>query len=261
MGHGHEAPKSTRYVDATDPDIIDESQKVALEEFKQVVAEWPGLTERQKNFIDDAAIFRYLRARQYNVKKATDMFRATLDWREEFKPDEVTIQKVHDQAVAGSNYTRGRDSLGHPTVYMRVHRDPPGNAEEKLNMIVYVLERAIRSMDASKGVEKLIYIIDLSAFSMSWSSRDLKVGREWLKILQNHYPERCYRILLIDAPTVFWLFWRMLTPFVDPITKNKVVFLHGQKKIDYFAEHFNIEELEEDYGGGMPSDYNATMDK
>lgn len=40
-------------------------------------------------YCTDASISRYLKARNWNVKKAVKMLKATLKWREEFKPEEI----------------------------------------------------------------------------------------------------------------------------------------------------------------------------
>lgn len=40
-------------------------------------------------YCSDSSISRYLRARNWNVKKAVRMLKATLKWREDFKPQQI----------------------------------------------------------------------------------------------------------------------------------------------------------------------------
>lgn len=40
-------------------------------------------------YCSDASISRYLRARNWNVKKATKMLKETLKWRFEYRPEEI----------------------------------------------------------------------------------------------------------------------------------------------------------------------------
>lgn len=40
-------------------------------------------------FCSDACILRYLRARNWNVKKAVKMLKSSLKWRLEFKPEDI----------------------------------------------------------------------------------------------------------------------------------------------------------------------------
>ena len=77
-------------------------------------------------FCSDSTICRYLRARNYDTKKAFKMLQETLEWRASLRPQDLTYDAVKGQAVAGSNYVAGYDQHGHPTCYMRVSRDPKG---------------------------------------------------------------------------------------------------------------------------------------
>ncbi len=45
-----------------------------------------------------------------------------------------------------------------------------------------------------------------------------------LNILQSHYPERLGLALIINVPFFINAFFKVIMPFVDPITRNKVKF-------------------------------------
>ena len=45
-----------------------------------------------------------------------------------------------------------------------------------------------------------------------------------LNILQSHYPERLGLALIINVPFLINTFFKIIMPFVDPITRNKVKF-------------------------------------
>lgn len=47
------------------------------------------LPEKLSSFCSDDAVLRYLRARNWHVKKATKMLKETLKWRVEYKPEEI----------------------------------------------------------------------------------------------------------------------------------------------------------------------------
>jgi hypothetical protein len=47
------------------------------------------LSGKASVYCSDASISRYLRARNWNVKKAAKMLKQTLKWREEYKPEEI----------------------------------------------------------------------------------------------------------------------------------------------------------------------------
>lgn len=45
-----------------------------------------------------------------------------------------------------------------------------------------------------------------------------------LHILQSHYPERLGLSLIINVPFLVNAFFKLIMPFVDPVTRNKVKF-------------------------------------
>lgn len=45
-----------------------------------------------------------------------------------------------------------------------------------------------------------------------------------MNIIQSHYPERLGVSLIINIPTLVNFFFKLILPFVDPITRNKLKF-------------------------------------
>jgi hypothetical protein len=46
-----------------------------------------------------------------------------------------------------------------------------------------------------------------------------------IKMLQDHYPERMGKAYIINAPTIFEMFWAVVYPVLDPVTRSKVEFV------------------------------------
>lgn len=65
------------------------------------------LTEKSSEFCSDAAITRYLAARNGHVKKATKMLKETLKWRTQYKPEEIRWVCILRSLNISSVYNNG----------------------------------------------------------------------------------------------------------------------------------------------------------
>jgi hypothetical protein len=81
------------------------------------------------------------------------------------------------------------------------------------------------------------------------------LARDVLDIVQNYYPERLGAAFVINAPRIFELFWKMISPFLNEVTKSK---LNVLKEKDLSTLHALIDPhvLEIPFGGGNPFKYN-----
>lgn len=41
---------------------------------------------------------------------------------------------------------------------------------------------------------------------------------------------------MYDAPTMFWAVWQIVSPFIDPATKEKVTFVSSSSAVQEFQE-------------------------
>ena len=47
-------------------------------------------------------------------------------------------------------------------------------------------------------------------------------------LLQNQYPERLAQLWFLNAPGIFWGLWKMVSPFIDAGTREKISFVKGE---------------------------------
>lgn len=183
--------------------------------------------------VDDSTYLRYLRARNFDFEKASAMLRATIEWRHSFGLSEMLegwADVIKLENSTGKMYLRGYDHNGHVLVYMRPRFENTNDHNGNMKHLVYTLERAIACMkERDKDVEKLVLLIDYEGFSL-FNAPPMKTSLETLNILQNHYPERLYRAYIIRPPWIFSAFWNMISPFVDPVTREKICFLSSDMK-------------------------------
>ena len=112
--------------------------------------------------------------------------------------------------------------------------------------LVYNLERAIActSRQTNGQLEKVNIVIDYHGFTLR-NSPPMKSSLYTLDILQAHYCERMHRAYICEPPSVFRMFWKMVKPFIDPRTKDKIVFCHGQEGRRILEEIFDLSDVEE----------------
>jgi hypothetical protein len=175
-----------------------------------------------------------------------------LTWRKEFGVDVIvkcfTVANTeHDtkdhvdmrniliqENKTGKIYTRGYDSEGRALFYMTPARENTNNELNNMRHLVWNLEKAIActarqsvQIGASKKpLEKINLMIDYDAFKLS-NAPPMSTTKYTLEILQKHYPERMKHAYLLHPPLVFRAFWTLIKSFVDPITKEKIVFCSG----------------------------------
>ena len=72
-----------------------------------------------------------------------------------------------------------------------------------------------------------------------------------LNILQTHYPERLGAALILNVPFLIHAFFKMISPLIDPVTRNKMKFNPKPVEDGLFA----ADELFKDGGWGGSRDF------
>ncbi|KAF9991863.1 hypothetical protein BGZ65_013017 [Modicella reniformis] len=96
----------------------------------------------------------------------------------------------------------------------------------QIRHVVFHLEIAIAIMP--ENVQSLCIIIDFAG-SMT-KNPGVAIAREIIHVLGNHYPERLGKGFLVHAPWFFFPFYKLVSPFIDPVTKAKVNFVDMKKQ-------------------------------
>ncbi|CAK7341667.1 unnamed protein product [Dovyalis caffra] len=203
----------------------------------------------------DASISRYLRARNWNTKKASKMLKATLKWRWEFKPEKIQWEDVAREAETGKIYRANYfDKEGRTILILRPGFQNTSDIKGQIRHLVYCVENAIMTLNPDQ--EQMVWLIDFEGWKMSCIS--VKAARETAHILQNHYPERLGVGILYNPPKVFESFWKLVKPFIEPKTYKKVRFVYpndpqSQKMME---ELFDMDKLNCAFGGRNSAGFN-----
>jgi len=127
--------------------------------------------------------------------------------------------------------------------------------EVKVKYLVYLMEKTTKSIDPLTGAEKIIWLIDFNNYSSMGGLGMAKISKEVVDILQDHYPERLGAAFIINAPYLFEVFFKMISPFLNDVTKEKVNLL---KANDFSRLHdvVDLDQLETEFGGTDTYSYN-----
>lgn len=233
--------------------------KVANSESNHKAKVWTDeLTPADKAWLTRECFLRYLRACKWKWEDAVDRIGLTLAWRREFGiannfDDE---NEVHGQLTAVENETGkevilGFDNDSRPCLYLKPGRQNTKTSQRQVQHLVYMLERVIDYMPS--GQDSLALLIDFKASPVGIEGGKIPpvgIGRQVLHILQTHYPERLGRALLTNIPWLGWTFLKIIHPFIDPLTREKLVFDQP------FPDYVPTEQLDQDFGGEVNFDYN-----
>ena len=221
----------------------DELRSEGAAKLKDAVKDEPGAA-----WADETVCLRYLAARKGDLGKATQMLTESLRWRESFGVATLGERGaiVRSQSATGKmRVSESVDREGRAVLVMAPRLENSVDHDANLLNLVYHLERATGQRSVP-GIPdgKLVTVMDFKGYSLR-TAPPMKTSRATLSILQNHYPERLHKFLLMNVPGIFAAFWSAISPFIDPVTKAKVVFLRGspEQQRALLAEHFDLAQL------------------
>lgn len=74
-----------------------------------------------------------------------------------------------------------------------------------------------------EDVEQWVWVSDF--FGFSFGDMNPSMAKEFVELSSVHYPERLGVYLVIDAPKIFEGLWKLVKPWLDPVTVQKIKFI------------------------------------
>jgi len=223
---------------------IYEQEVAARSSFKYFLASQSQVVQAEDRMmsVKDMAT-RHLLAENGNVQRALERLKKTIEYRVNAKIDDIRIcfdtsNDEYDQLASyregllphlqsGKVFCRGHDRQNHTilTVLPRNEMTHSGWTEQWFtpSYCAYSLERAIACnelLDGSDG--KVLVAFDYTGWQLR-NAPPIPTTRQFLSILQSHYPEQIHAVYLVNTPRIFRIFWRLIKPFV----KTPVTFVNG----------------------------------
>jgi hypothetical protein len=100
----------------------------------------------EARFCTDACLCRYLRARAWDVAKATKLLHASLQWRASVDIDALCFKDVAPEAVTGKMFRLpGLDKKGRPVLLMSPGKENTRDAAGQLRFLQWTMEDMVRA--------------------------------------------------------------------------------------------------------------------
>ncbi|XP_020677937.1 phosphatidylinositol transfer protein 3-like isoform X1 [Dendrobium catenatum] len=200
--------------------------------------------------LDDSTLKRFLRARDLDVDRASNFLLKHLSWRRENIPKGfISESEIQNEIAQKKIFSQGFDKNGRPIAVLFGCRHNPSNRDlnEFKRFAAYILEKLCSRMQGKE--EKFTIIADLKGWG--YSNCDIRAYIAALDILQNNYPERLGKLLLLHVPYLFMKAWKIICPFIDKNTKSKIIFVEDKNKMTTLLEDIDESQLPEQYGGRL----------
>ncbi|XP_072954065.1 patellin-4 [Typha angustifolia] len=209
----------------------------------------------------DVVLLKFLRARDFKVKEAFEMLQNALQWRKEWKIDEILDEDTLETDLGAACYMDGVDREGHPVCYnvsgffedSELYHKTFGSEEGRKKFLrwrVQVMEKGIKKLDFKpSGVASLLQVTDLKN-SPGLSKKELRTAmKQVVELLQDNYPEFVARNIVINVPFWYYAFSAILSPFLTQRTKSKFVIARPSKVTETLLKYIPVEAIPIKYGG------------
>ncbi|RYO76611.1 hypothetical protein DL764_010287 [Monosporascus ibericus] len=201
------------------------------------------LTDSEKQWLTRECLIRYLKATKWHEKDSEKRLLGTLAWRREYGVEELTADHISPENETGKQVLLGYDKQTRPVHYLIPGRQNTDVSPRQVQHLVFMVERVIELMPARQ--DTLCLLVNMAkSKNRSNTAPGIGQAREVLHILQTHYPERLGWALVINVPWVVTGFFKLIHPFMDPMTREKLKFN------DDLTKYIPKEHLMKGYEGG-----------
>lgn len=250
---------------------IDQLSKVS--DLKNLIDE-KGIDINIDDELEFLKLLRFLRAKKFDVEKAFDYVVADTEWR--FNCDVLRLRRQHVVDTIDCSleeiykclptWVQGHDKQLRPVSYQQVGKFEIVQAlkltsmENLIKFHVWQQEQTLRMMyERSKrcgyNIETFVVVLDAEGFSLRLGTGDAYLLMKALISLDSsHYPERLGTLVVINAPSVLWITWRIIQSFLDDVTRAKIKILSDQSEWQPVLQSLiSVDQIPKKYGGLAPN--------
>ncbi|KAL4961086.1 SEC14 family lipid-binding protein [Aspergillus stella-maris] len=235
-----------------------------------------GLTDEDvlDGISDETTLLRFLQANSLDPAKALEQFQQSTDYRAKNDAGRLystmSVDDFEDTRLQYPHWTGRRDRQGRPILaidvaalnketmaHWRETRNPPSGSpsmEERALVYFDTFTRFLLPLcSAVRGepVTSCVYIVDVSCLGMkqAWDLREFAQAASW--VLSTCFPETIHRVYACNCPSMLTTLWKILKPFVDPITAAKIQFLPRTESLQVLSQEIDPANIPSSLGGGF----------
>jgi len=247
---------------------LSETQTQALNELKARLklhfdAHRSSFKDDHEARFDDVRITRFLRARGWSVEKALEMIVTDINWRDQLDikkimdtfPSTPAFQQLYDYWPAREH---GKDRYGIEAWWERIAlvdaKSFIENVKHEDLMHFHIVtqeaneKRFFAMRDGIRHQEGGTFVFDLQGLGFKHlNSAAMNLIKELSSMDEAHYPEMVRKIYITNAPSIFGMFYRVISPWLDKHTAEKIDIISHAKET--LTAEFGAENLPNFVGG------------
>jgi hypothetical protein len=168
---------------------------------------------------------------------------------------------VHPQAYLIECAHHGFGKQGHPIYWEKTGKIQSQFTEvRKYFSNIQLLQYHIMSNEAMESryefaskkfnthVHKGIVVFDMKHVTVTLDMDSIWYIKQLLEVDQNFYPERLYKLFIINCPWYFPALYGIFKPFIDQRTRDKISVL-GADFLPLMSEVIDLDNIPVEYGG------------
>jgi len=231
-----------------------------LSEFKAELVKM-GITDP---LYGDSYLLRFLRARNFDLPKTLQMWRAFIQWRKDNNVEAVLNMEFPEINAAKQYYEHGffkTDKTGRPIYIERVGTLRLDKFEQlmsidrfksfcmqKYERLTHIILPGCTEAQG-KPVEQILFIMDFKDWSTKHlNQRTLDLVKLMSRIGTDYYPETLGTMFIVNVPLVFYGVWNVVKFFLDEQTRQKIK-IFGSKYRKELLEYVDEDNLPDFLGG------------
>jgi hypothetical protein len=109
-------------------------------------------------------------------------------------------------------------------------------------------------------ITKYIVVFDMNHLQISLDMDSIWYIKQMLEMDQKFYPERLYKLFIINCPWYFNTIYSIFKPFIDQKTRDKIIILGGDF-LSALEEVIDRKCIPTDYGGEKQMTWTVTNDE